>query len=119
MIKGETADISALWEFEWWQWIYFWDKSVPHPEDKEILGEYLSLEPDIGNALTAKILEKNGNAALTSTYRAPTLDETHKLEKISARNAFDQGVIYTRFRKGARMKDFAHDKGFETPEFEA
>ncbi len=60
IMTGSTADISHIAEFGWYDWVMYRDNIPSHPDDKLILGHYLSLATDIGSALTAKILQPNG-----------------------------------------------------------
>ena len=53
----------------------FRDTSNPYPDDKIILGRYLGPAHDVGPAMTARILKKNGRVAHTLTYRHLTQDE--------------------------------------------
>jgi hypothetical protein len=59
-VTGQTADISEIAEFEWYQWIHFRDTAMQLPESKEVLGRYLGPSPDVGPAMAAKILKGNG-----------------------------------------------------------
>jgi hypothetical protein len=67
-VTGSTADISQLVEFGWYDWVFFWDTSISYPDNKEILGRYLGLAPDIGPAMAARILKANGEVVVRSTF---------------------------------------------------
>jgi hypothetical protein len=41
LMSGETADISSLCEFEWFQWIWYCDEIASFPNDSRVLGRYL------------------------------------------------------------------------------
>ena len=66
-MTGQTADISSLVEFGWYDWCYFYDTSQTFPDDKEKLGRYLGEAPDIGSAMAARILKQNGEVVVRST----------------------------------------------------
>ena len=59
-MTGNTADISHIAEFGWYDWVMFRDSQPSFPDDKLILGCYLGPAIDTGSALTAKILKSNG-----------------------------------------------------------
>jgi hypothetical protein len=59
IMLGSTTDISNICQFGWFEWVMFWD-TVPTFPNTHILGQYLGLAIDLGSALTAKILKRNG-----------------------------------------------------------
>ncbi|KAL3822681.1 hypothetical protein ACHAXA_009563 [Cyclostephanos tholiformis] len=60
IMKWTTADISHIAEFGWYDWVMFQDNVLTYPDDKLVLGHYLGPAIDMGSALTAKILNNNG-----------------------------------------------------------
>ena len=38
VMKDETANIIHLFEFGWYDWVYFRDNAVTYPNDKWVLG---------------------------------------------------------------------------------
>ncbi len=72
---GQTADISALVSFGWYDWIKYWDLKESFPEPKEAYGKWLGPAIDIGLAMTSKILKANGQVVYASTLRPLTEDE--------------------------------------------
>jgi hypothetical protein len=56
VVSGKTADISAIAELQWYEWVKFRDTSVSFPKDVMILGRDLYPAIDIGPAHTCKIL---------------------------------------------------------------
>ena len=47
IMLGQTADISPYIEHAWYDWIYYWDTTSKHPDDKEQLGKWLGPVIDI------------------------------------------------------------------------
>ena len=43
VMKGETANITHLCEFGWYDWVYFTDNAVACHNDKWVLGDGLAL----------------------------------------------------------------------------
>ncbi len=60
IMKGTTADTSHIAEFGWYDWVMFQDNVPAYPDDKLVLGHYLEPAIDMGSALTATILNDNG-----------------------------------------------------------
>ena len=116
VISGETADISAVCQHSWYEWIMFRDTSVRFPEDKLVLGRYLGPSTDVGPAMTAKILKANGQVRHCSTYRGLTQDEVDSPVHKKARDEFDASVAE---KLGDQMTNGdLVENGMETPSFE-
>jgi hypothetical protein len=64
-----TADISHICELGWYDWVMFRDNVSTFPDVKLTLGRYLGPVIDVGSALTAKILQSNGQTVCRSTLR--------------------------------------------------
>ena len=75
LVSGETADISPLAQFQWYEWVMFRDTSVSYPDDRMVLGRDLGPAIDIGPAMTRKVLKANGQIVYRSTVRSLTPDE--------------------------------------------
>ena len=67
-------DISQFWEFEWFEWVMFQEKMALY------LGRYLVPSIDVGPAMTAKIIKKNGQVLHRSTYQKLTQDKQDRGE---------------------------------------
>ena len=74
-MSGETGDISEFALFNWYEWLTYRDERVAYPNNNFVLARYLGPSFDIGPAMTAKILTKNGTYIHRSTIRALTYDE--------------------------------------------
>jgi transposase len=79
IVMGDTADISALALFSWYEWVMFRDTVATYPDDKMVLGRDLGPAIDIGPAMTRKILKANGQVVYRSTVRSLTPDEVAAL----------------------------------------
>ncbi len=75
IMTGNTADISHIAEFGWYDWVMFRDNEPSFPNDKLILGRYLGPAIDTGSALMAKIPKFNGIFVCRSTLRHLTDEE--------------------------------------------
>ena len=75
IMKGQTADISNLAEYEWYDWIVYWKKMADYPEFKECYSRWLGPAIDVGYSMTAKILQENGHVIYTGTHQPLTQEE--------------------------------------------
>jgi hypothetical protein len=66
-MTGETADISSLCKFEWFQWVWFRDEKALYPEDSRVLGRYLGPSKSIGPAMCMHILKSNSRVIQRTT----------------------------------------------------
>jgi hypothetical protein len=92
IMTGNTANISHIAEFGWYDWIMFHDNEPSYPDDKLILGRYLGPAIDTGLALTAKILKSNGVYVCRSTLRHLTDEEIDSSVHKDMRRKFDESI---------------------------
>ncbi len=92
IMTGNTADISHIAEFGWYDWVMFCDNKPSFPDEKLILGCYLGPAIDTGLALMAKILKSNGVFVCRSTLRHLTDEELHSPVHIDMRCKFDEST---------------------------
>lgn len=57
---GEEGDISNLCQYDWYDWVYFWDGSAKYPYPKLSLGRCLGPMKNEGNEMCQAILKQNG-----------------------------------------------------------
>jgi hypothetical protein len=105
VMTGNTADISHICEFGWYDWVMFCDNVPSFPDNKMTLGRYLEPAIDVGSALTAMILKSNGTFACQSTFRHLTDEETHCTTHARMRSEFDASI-------GEILGQPARDGGF-------
>ena len=72
LMSGQTGDISNLCEFEWFQWVMFYQPTEQYLVEKKIVGRWLGPATDVGTAMTYKMLLPNGGFVYRSTVRAWT-----------------------------------------------
>ncbi len=75
VMTGQQADISPWCDFQWYQWVKYYDERASFPDDKQVLGKYLGPSPGVGTRMTAKILTKDGMYFHTLTFRPLRSDE--------------------------------------------
>ena len=90
---GQTADISFIYAFAWYDWIYYHDSVVSFPEPKMQLGRYIGpTEPEAGSVLTAKVLTSSGDVIRRNTFRHLTQLELDSPEVKEEQVRFDVKV---------------------------
>merc|ERR1712051_907853 len=70
LMTGQTGDISALCEFEWFQWVMFYQPTAQYPDGKMEIGRWLGPVIDVGTAMIYKILRFNCHFVCRGTVRA-------------------------------------------------
>ena len=74
VMTGDTADISHLCEFGWYQWVWYIDPEDVNMERKQ-LGHYCGPSFDVGDAMCSYILKANGQLIHRSSVIPLTLAE--------------------------------------------
>ena len=92
ILKGNTADISFISEFEWFQWVMYYNPGEVYPNAKAKLGRYLGPAIGVGTAMTHKVLLASGNYVCRPTVRALTPSEEVSEDHKSLRKAFMDSV---------------------------
>ena len=115
-MTGSTGDISHIAEFGWYDWVMYRDNIPSYPDDKLILGRYLGPATDIGSALTAKILQPNGQFVCRSTLRHLTDEELQSSVHLDKRRQFDESVA-THLGPAATVQDFPAENLTPDPDF--
>ena len=52
IMTGQTADISNLYEYEWFQWVMYYEPPLSYPDDKMRIGRYLGPANHVCTAVT-------------------------------------------------------------------
>ena len=60
VMSGQTGDISSMCEFEWFEWVMFFQPKEIYPDDTMFIGRWIGPEIDFGTAMTYKILRPDG-----------------------------------------------------------
>jgi hypothetical protein len=89
IMLGQTADISFICSFAWYDWVYYNEQNAEFPASKMTLGRYLGpTGPEAGSVLSAKILKVEGNVIRCNTFRHLTPLEDANTELITAKANF-------------------------------
>ena len=112
---GDTADISHLAEFGWYDWVWYLS-----PEDikmeRKSLGRYCGPSTDIGDALCARILTEKGRfVSRTSVF--PLTEEEERSELVKERQkSYGLSLKEALGSRYELAKDMKTDPEEETPE---
>jgi hypothetical protein len=86
IMLGQTADISFICSFAWYNWVYYNEHNAAFPASKMTLGRYLGpTDSEAGSVLSAKILTLEGNMIRHNTFRRLTPLEDANNELITAK----------------------------------
>jgi len=75
VMRGETANISALCEYDWVEWLHYRDTESLYPEDTKVLVRYMGLSKSIGLEMCCHVLKANGSVLQRSTVGRLTPSE--------------------------------------------
>jgi hypothetical protein len=93
-MMGQTADISFICLFKWYNWIYYNDSNVQFPDQKVVLGRYLGpTESEVGSVLTGKILTATGEVIRCDTFTHLTDAEIASSDNQKERDKFNETVV--------------------------
>jgi hypothetical protein len=91
-VKSETADISTIAEYGWYEWVKYRDTAASFPVSKIQLVRDLVASIGIGPAMLRKILKSNGQVLYRTSVRSLTLDQIQSPTEIAERLKFDTSV---------------------------
>ena len=114
-MTGQTADISNLCEYKWFQWVMYYDPPSSFPDNKMLFGRYLGPATDMGTAMTYKILRPDGNYVCRQTVRSWTMEEEACPALLKEREAF---MVKARSNLGPASSEQDFEPDDLTPEFD-
>jgi hypothetical protein len=75
-VKGETIDISEWLDFEFYDYVWYWDeKKMDMTQEQRLVGRWLGIAHRIGSNMTYWILTKNGKVIARSTVQHITMTD--------------------------------------------
>jgi hypothetical protein len=116
IMTGSTADISHITEFGWDDWVMYRVNVPSYPDDRLIRGRYLGPAMDIGSALTAKILQPNGQFVCRSTLRHLTNKELQSSVHLDKQRQFNESVT-THLGPASTVQDFPAEHLTPDPDY--
>lgn len=91
MVTGNTPDISEYISFSWYQPIWYYDKTS-FPEERNLLGRWIGVAHNVGQAMCFWILPKSGTPIARTTVRPVTTDELQQDAIKQELLSFDQSI---------------------------
>jgi hypothetical protein len=89
IMLSQTADISFICSFAWYNWVYYNKHNAAFPASKMTLDRYLGpIDPEAGSVLSAKILTFEVNVIRRNTFRHLTPLEDANTELVTAKLNF-------------------------------
>jgi len=88
IMTGQTADISNLCEYEWYEWVMYYESLLSYPDNKMFIGRYLGPAIDVGTTVAYKILKANGKYICRPTVCPRTNAEEASPALLAERETF-------------------------------
>jgi hypothetical protein len=115
LMISQTADILALAEIGFFDWVWWYDQPASFPADeKRKIGRYLGPSHNHGSEMCLKNLKANGNTRHTATFVALTDDDMQDTEVQKLQEVFNR-TLCEALGPGIEKGDYPED---ETPEYE-
>ena len=70
MVDGHTPDISEYAQFDWYQYVWYYNPSVQFPDDAKRLGRWLGVSHDVGNPMCFWVIPPSCKVVARSTVQA-------------------------------------------------
>jgi hypothetical protein len=87
-VHGNTPDISEYIEFEFYDWIWYWDSGAEYPDEKKRLGRWLGVAHRVGQGMCYYILTETSKVIVRSTLSSLDDDEGSVEDVTTKKNFF-------------------------------
>jgi hypothetical protein len=92
-IKGDTIDISEWLDFEFYDYVWYWDdKKVDMTDEQRLIGRWLGIAHRVGSDMTYWILTKSAKVIARSTVQHVTTSDMAMPAVQDSVKAFDTSV---------------------------
>ena len=112
VLTGNTPDISHFLDFEFYQWIKFFDPTA-FPESREVLSRWPGHAHGVGQAQCYYVLKENGQVITSATVRSLSPEEMMNDSEIKAREEFDKNIVT---KVGSFDDEYIHFQANDEPE---
>ena len=75
IVEGNTPDISECIQFDWYQYVWYFDPAVQFPEDAKRIGQWLGVAHDVGRPMCFWVLLRSCRVVARSIVQALTEDD--------------------------------------------
>jgi hypothetical protein len=86
-IFGHTPDISEYIEFEFYDWVWYWESDAEYPEERKRLGRWLGVAHRVGQCMCYYILTETAKVVVRSTLSSLEDDEGN-VEDVTTKKTF-------------------------------
>ena len=117
-ISGDTPNISCLYEFAWYEWVWFIDPNLPD-KDKRCLGRWLGPSYDVGEEMCSFIFTDKAKVITRTSVWPLSVEDNNSDPVKQLKESFDSSVksiLKDRAEPIAREDDPAADS--TTPVYE-
>jgi hypothetical protein len=91
LVTGNMPDISEYLAFEWYQPVYYYDQAA-FPEQRELIGRWIGVAPNVGQAMCYWLLPKSGVPIARTTVRPITEAELQTTDIKQELGSFDLSI---------------------------
>ena len=84
---GHTPDISEYIEFDFYDWIWYWEPEAIYPEEKKRLGRWLGVAHRVGQGMCYYVLSETAKVVVRSTLSGLHDDEGN-IEDVKGKKEF-------------------------------
>jgi len=91
IVTGNTPDRSEYLQFNWYQPLFYYDPT-DFPEDRELIGRFIGVAHNVGQALCYWILPKSGRPIARTTVRPISEAELQTEQVRQELNSFDASI---------------------------
>ena len=88
----EEGDISNIFQFGWYEWVYFREMTGKFPYPSHVLGRCLGPENNEGIEMSQWVLKQHGKILPRRTMRKLIPDELLRDSEIKKRKVFDYAI---------------------------
>ena len=89
---GEEGDIPKIYNFGWYEWVYYRESSAAFPCPAHVLGCCLWPAKNEGNEMTQWVLKQNGETVPRRILCPLTPEELSRDSEILKRSNFTEGI---------------------------
>ena len=93
-VFGHTPDISEYIEFEFYDWVWYWDSVAEYPEERKRLGRWLGVAHRVGQGMCYYILTEAAKVVVRSTLSGVSDDEGN-IEDVDSKKKFFTDSLVT------------------------
>ena len=90
IITGETPDISEWLDFDFYDWVHYWDS--PENKDNPKIGRWLGVSHRVGSALCYYVLKENGEVVSRTTVQVIPAQEQQEPEVLEKLVEYTRGI---------------------------